>query len=428
MSVGMAALGGCNVGFGGGPDDDSGTAEATPATTFTTNDDWQAPSTAPADDVSAHVLVENLEIPWDIAVAPDGDLFVTERTGRVNRFSAGDIETVVTPGDAIDAGALDPDSDERPWWVEGGEGGTLGVAVHPLYPDYSFVYVYYTATVDDEIANRVSRFDVSLDEPAASETVLVDGIPASNIHNGGRITFGPDGYLWVTVGDAGEGQHARDLGVLGGSVLRLQPNGEPAPDNPELGDAADPRIFTSGHRNPQGLVWLPDGTPVASEHGPTGRDEVNRLVGGADYGWPDVRDADAYRQADDVHPPLLNTGRGTAWAPTGSRFYTGDAVPSWRNRMLIGGLGSQQVVVVTLTPPGQDLPPADDGRRFADDWFDDAYTATAHTVLKNELGRVRHLEQGPNGELYAVTSNRDGRAKQPFPRENDDVLVRIDTN
>jgi glucose/arabinose dehydrogenase len=290
------------------------------------------------------------------------------------------------------------------------------------------VYVYYTATADGGIENRLSRFDVGADDPGATEEVLVDGIPANNYHNGGRITFGPYDHLWVTTGDAGEKERAADPSALVGKVLRLTPEGDPAPDNPDLGDDADPRVFTYGHRNPQGIVWLPDGTMVASEHGPTGYDEINRLVAGDDYGWPGVREPDAYRQADDVRPPLTTTGGGNSWAPTGSLFYTGDGLPSWRNRMLVGGLVSQQVVVVTLTPPGQDLPPVAGGERFDADWFDGAYTATAHTVLEDELGRVRHLEQGPDGGAYAVTSNRDGRAKEPFPRERDDVLVRLEPN
>lgn len=398
-----------------------------PDASFTPSE-WSAPTEAPTSDIERTVLVERLEIPWDIAVAGNGDLFVTERVGRVNRFSDGDLDAVFAPEDAIDAGSISPGPKERQWWVKGGEGGTLGVAIHPDYPDVEVLYVYYTASVDGGKRNRVSRFDLSADDPAATERVVVGDIPANKYHNGGRITFGPRGALWVTTGDAGDGALAADPSALPGSVLRVTVNGDPAPDNPDI-PGGDPRVFTYGHRNPQGLVWLPDGTPVATEHGPAGRDEVNRLVSGGFYAWPDTRTAEEYGglpDDSDVRRPLANTG-GTAWAPTGSLFYTGDAVPSWRNRVLIGGLGSQQLIAVTLSSPEADLPPlGEEGRRFDADWLDDAYTATAHPMLRDELGRIRHVEQGLDGELYAITSNRDGRSSEAFPKENHDVLVRLE--
>lgn len=382
--------------------------------------EWSAPTDAPAA-VSRNVLVENLEIPWDIAVAPNGDLFVTERVGRVTRFTGSEVNAVLSPDEAIDAGSLAPGADERPWWVKGGEGGTLGVAVHPGYPDVPALFVYYTAQSGDSRINRVSRFDLGADDPAATETVLIDQMPANKFHNGGRVTFGPNGYLWVTTGDAGQKPLAQDTTSPAAKVLRITVNGEPAPDNPSLGD---PRVFTYGHRNSQGLAWTPDGDRFVSEHGPSGKDEINRLVKGTNYGWPDVRAGSQYLGSQ-AHPPVVNTGSNT-WAPTGMQFYTGDVVPSWRNRLLIGGLISQQVIVATLTPAGEPLPPADDGQRFDAPWTDDAYTVTAHTFLTDELGRVRHLEQGPDGGIYAITSNRDGRASGDFPRERDDVLVRLE--
>lgn len=384
-------------------------------------EEWTAPTDAPAE-VSRNVLVKNLEIPWDIAVAPNGDLFVTERVGRVSRFTGDRIESVLAPEAAIDAESLEPGSDERPWWVKGGEGGTLGVAVHPQYPDVQVLFVYYTASVGGGKVNRVSRFRLDADDPGATETVIVDELPANKYHNGGRLTFGPKGYLWVTTGDAGQKSLAADPSSPAGKVLRVTVDGEPAPDNPGFTDG---RVYTYGHRNGQGLAWTPDGETLFTEHGPSGKDEINRLVAGESYGWPDVRTGSSYPESD-AHPPLANTG-GDTWAPTGTLFYTGDVVDSWQNRLLIGGLISQQVIVATLTPPDAEPPPVGDGRQFAADWTDDAYTVTAHTFLTNELGRVRHLEQGPDGGVYAITSNRDGRANGEFPRDVDDVLVRLES-
>ncbi|MFB6171429.1 MAG: PQQ-dependent sugar dehydrogenase [Haloarculaceae archaeon] len=387
--------------------------------------DWEAPSTSPTTaSVSPTRLVENLEIPWDLSFAPNGDLFITERVGRVARFDGDAVRTVARPSDAIDAGSLQPGSDKRPWWVDGGEGGTLGVATHPAYPDPPFVYVYYTTKSGGKKHNKVVRYDAEADEPESTAEVIVDGIPANLYHNGGRLVFGPRNYLWVTTGDAGEPKKAQDPGTLNGKILRITPDGDPAPDNPGLDD---PRVFSYGHRNPQGVTWTPDNVVLETEHGPSGHDEMNRLIAGDNYGWPVARTADAYRDNPQFHRPLLNSGSAPSWAPTGCVFYTGDAVPAWTNRLVVGTLVGQHINVVTLTPPDGQLPPLDgDSRRFQGDWFDDAYVATSHKLLKDVLGRVRLVTQGPDGALYAITSNRDGRANGKFPREVDDVLVRFD--
>ena len=384
--------------------------------------DWESPTASPVETaVEAEVLVENLEIPWDLSFAPNGELLITERVGRIKVFDGDEVSEVGRPADAIDAGSIDPGSEESSWWVEGGEGGTLGVAAHPGYPDPPVVYVYYTYEDGGDRYNRVAYVDASADDPAETETTIVDEIPADSYHNGGRLAFGPENYLWISTGDAGEEPLAADPESLAGKILRVTPDGDAVPGTP---DAGDPRVFSYGHRNPQGVAFLPDGTPVINEHGPAGRDEVSVLTPGANYGWPDVRDAAEYPGAD-VHPPVANTGTTETWAPSGSVFYTGDALPQWRNRLVLGALGGQHVNVVTLSQPDRGLPPADRGRRFDDEFYDDRYTATSHRAFEDELGRVRHVEQGPDGALYAVTCNRDGRAGEGFPTERDDVLVRF---
>ncbi len=219
-----------------GGDADTPTPEPTPVpepdTAFTPSE-WTAPTDAPARDVERTVLVENLEVPWDVSVAANGDLFVTERVGRVSRFADGDLDTVFAPADAIDAEAVPQDQTEQQWWVQGGEGGTLGVAVHPDYPDVEVLYVYYTAQVDDGgKRNRVSRFDLSADDPAATERVVVGDVAANQFHNGGRIAFGPRGYLWVTLGDAGEDALAADPGALPGRCCASPRTASPRPTTP----------------------------------------------------------------------------------------------------------------------------------------------------------------------------------------------------
>lgn len=436
LAVTAAALAGCSsppesdgpstdVGPEESPDEDYDLTVEHNAKTWPDYDpEWTAPTESPEVELTTEVLVENLEIPWDLSFATDGELFITERTGRLLRYQSGEVVAATRPPDAIDAGALPPGSDEDSWWVEGGEGGTMGTTVHPNYPDVPMVYVYYTADAHGGLVNRLAAIDVTDDDPGANATTLLE-TPADSYHNGGRITFGPANYLWVTTGDAGQESLAADPSSLAGKILRLTPTGEPAPDNPDLGSGADPRVFTLGHRNSQGIAWLPDATPVISEHGGP-PDEVNVLTAGDDYGWPSTRQPDEYAGSR-YHPPVASSAvQGDGWPPAGAVFYTGDSVPAFRNRFLVGSLRAQRLKVFTLTPSGDDLPPlGDTGVRYDGAWLDDSYTATSHDLLADDLGRIRHVEQGPNGDLYAITSNRDGRATGPFPTERDDRLVRI---
>ncbi|MFC6940332.1 PQQ-dependent sugar dehydrogenase [Salinirubellus sp. GCM10025818] len=438
LGTGATATGlaGCTGYVGGDTRTPTATATATPEASDELESwsrygpDWEAPTDSPLQGVSFEPIVTKLKVPWDFAFAPNDDLFVTERVGRILRVENGVADVVAEPEAVVDASAIDP-GDEGGWWSTGGEDGLLGVAVHPAYPDQPYVYAYYTYRDEEAPAgqyNRVVRYDVTAEDVAGTEEIVVDEIPAEQYHNGGRLAFGPRDYLWVTCGDGGQPEKSTDPSFLGGKVLRVQPSGEAAPENPEW-DGGDPRVFTIGHRNPQGVTWLPDGTPVVTEHGPGGRDEVNVLEAGANYGWPDARRADGYRGTD-FHRPVVNTGNRT-WAPTGCVFYTGDAVPAWRNRLMIGALRGQHVNAVTLSPPETDLPPMDggDARRFDADWLDPRFVATSHKLFRNELGRVRCIGQGPDGNAYGITSNRDGRAEgEAFPREEDDVLVRFVQN
>jgi len=368
--------------------------------------DWSPPTKPPETDVAVETVVEGLKIPWDLAFAPNGELFISQRPGTILRYDAGAIEPVASPEDIVDARAIDTD-EEGGWWAAGGEGGLMGVAVHPNYPDVPLVYAFYTYAEDGSELNKLVRYDVSREEPRAR--TLIDAIPGESYHNGSRIAFGPADYLWVTTGDAGDGALARDPSSLAGKVLRLEPDGSAPADNPEI-EGADPRVYSLGHRNPQSVTFLPDATPVVSEHGPAARDEVNVLRPGGDYGWgPEddrVRDGETYPDTD-YRRPVVNTGPESTWAPPGAVFYTGDAVPSWRNRLVVGGLGSQRLNVVTLYPTDGDPSSAEGGTRFDADWMDPDYSAVHHTALADELGRIRHVEQGPDGSLYARPSRFD---------------------
>jgi glucose/arabinose dehydrogenase len=394
--------------------------------------EWQPPRSSPAEaEFRTETIVENLEIPWDVEFAADGELFFSERIGRISRYSAGEIEGVTEPEDVIDhATAVSPDLEEQRWWGGGSEGGLLGIALHPNYPDVPVLYAYYTYAKneeEEEYRNRLVFYDLEDDN---AETVVIDDIPGNRIiHNGGRLAFGPRNYLWVTTGDSGKGELAQDGGNLAGKVLRLEPDGTAPGGNPGFDD---PRVLTIGHRNPQSIAWMPAGTALAAEHGELARDEVNVVGAGNNYGWPEVRggpDDDRYKSyaaRSEVTPPLVNTGPAETWAPPGGVFYTGDDVPALTNRFVLGGLVSQRLNVVSVY---EGDPPDVGGTRYDADWMHPEYDAVAHALLKDEIGRIRHVEQGPNGELYAVTSNRDGRSAEPeedtFPKEGDDRLVRV---
>ncbi len=382
------------------------------------------PATAPTQDPPVETIVEGLEIPWDLSFAPDGTLYLTERTGRLSRIVDGEREVVLEPENVVQTETSADD-----WWVDGAEAGVLGVAVSPTS---EFLFVYYTANVTGVIRNRIVRYDRTAANMQATMEVIVDDIPTADqvgdplVHNGGRLTFGPEGYLWATVGDANQPEGARDPSTLNGKLLRLTEDGEGAPGNPDHG--GDERVYTGGHRNPQGVTWLSDDWAVVTEHGPTMRDEVSMVYPGGEYGWNQVRGRpaddlyDAYADHPDVVPPLIHKF-GQTWAPSGATMYTGEAVPSWHNRLLVGGLSGQCVFVVTLLSSADAFPGG--GERFSADWLDDAYDAVVHRALEDEIGRIRLVEAGPDGELYAITSNWDARAVDPFPRETDDRLVRI---
>ena len=385
---------------------------------------WAGPETSPLGaEFEVETLVEGLEIPWDTAFAPDGTCFVSERVGRVGRYDpgSGGFETVLEPEAVTEQASSVAPGEDGDWWDGGGEGGLLGIALHPNYPDVPVLYGFYTYGSED-LRNRLSLFELG-DDP--EETVVVDGLPGEDYHNGARLAFGPRNYLWVTTGDAGTEAASADPDSLAGKVLRLKPDGTAPADNPDVGD---PRVYSYGHRNPQAMAFLPDGTPIVTEHGPSARDEVVVVERGRDHGWPEVRSGGAddqygrYGDSDGVASPLVNTGSEETWAPSGGVFYTGEAVPALRNRLLVGGLRSQTLFSISVH--GGDAPDIG-GTRYDDRWLHPDYESVAHDLLADELGRIRHVEQGPDGGLYAITSNRDGRANAPFPVEGDDRLVRI---
>lgn len=348
------------------------------------------PTPTPIGPVSLTVetVVGGLVAPWEVAFAPDGHVFLTERPGRVRVMVNGQLqdEPILT----LDVAAV-------------GEAGLLGLAIYPEYARQPWIYLYYTYAEENTLWNRVVRYTFTGDR-LVDPVVILDRIPGASLHNGGRIAFGPDGQLYVTTGDARNPNLAQDPNSLAGKVLRLAPDGSIPPDNPFPGSP----VWSLGHRNPQGLAWTVDGRLYATEHGPTGdlglaaHDEVNLIEPGRNYGWPYVAGNVVLRDLPDATPPVIESGDDT-WAPSGATIVRSGRIPQWQGNLLFAGLRSQALWRLVLAPDGR-------------------HAQQLEPLYWGEFGRLRTVVEGPDGAIYLLTSNRDGRGS---PQRADDRLLRI---
>ncbi len=321
-------------------------------------------------------VATGLEIPWEIAFLPDRSALVTERPGRV-RLLERDGRLRRRPVARVPVSAQ-------------GEGGLLGLAIDPRFSQNHFTYLYYTTAE----GMRLERWRYEGGR-LLRERSLVDGIQAGSVHDSGRIAFGPDGRLYVATGDAGQGELAQQADSLNGKFLALSPA-------QYRGAGGRPEIISRGHRNPQGFDWEP-GTRrlLATEHGPSegvdgpaGYDEVNRIVSGGNYGWPAVYgfDQSGFDAPLKVYRLPL--------APSGATFVARHG-SAWTGSFVFACLRGEQLRRLVFTH----------GRIAAD-----------VPLLRGRFGRLRTVVEGPDGALYALTSNRDGRGT---PRAGDDRILRI---
>ena len=338
------------------------------------------PSGPPTVDVSVSTLATGLDVPWGLAPLRDGSVLVTLRDAA--RL------VVVTPDGAVQ-GVDGPGADQlEATVVPQGEGGLLGVAVLEESGGGLDIALYAT-TADD---NRVLRGTLRDGSLGALHVVLA-GIPAARNHDGGRLAVGPDGFLYVSTGDAGSVTRAQDRADLGGKILRITADGEPAPGNP---DPSSP-VWSLGHRNVQGLGWSGDGRMFASEFGQNTYDEVNVIHPGGNYGWPEVEGTGG-SDAGFVDPV-------TVWA-TSQASPSGLAVTD--EGVYVAGLRGQRLWRLPLLPAGAD---------------DAAGVGTPQPLLDGEHGRLRAVAVAADGSLLVATSNTDGRGD---PRDGDDRILRVE--
>jgi aldose sugar dehydrogenase len=333
-------------------------------------------------------VASNLEVPWAIAFAPDGRVFITERPGRVRVIEQGRLrpEPMATIREVVSAE----------------ESGLMDLTLHPQFASNHYLYLAYAYRGDGQRV-RVVRFRETAGA-LADPQVIIENIPAARFHAGTRTRFGPDGRLYITTGDAIQRELAQRLDSLAGKTLRLNDDGGVPPDNPFVGQPnARPEIWTYGHRNSQGIAWQPGaGAQFQTEHGPSGfdgprgGDEVNIIERGRNYGWPVIHHT---QTKEGMIAPLLEYT--PAVAPASALFYYGSAFPQFRGDFFFGNLRGECMVRVKL-----------DGSRVVNQ----------ERLLQGRYGRIREVAEGPDGAIYFSTSNRDGRGK---PAPNDDRILRI---
>ncbi len=315
-------------------------------------------------------VVQDLDIPWEVAFLPGDEILLTERPGRLLKIGQ-DRKVIQVSGVA-----------------HVGEGGLLGLVLHPDFKTNSLIYLYLTAEDGDKLVNRVERYKLQ-DNSLSDRKVIIAGILGSSNHDGGRLEFGPDGYLYATTGDAEQPNLAQNTNSLNGKILRVKDDGSIPMDNP-FGNA----IYSYGHRNVQGLAWDQQGRLWATEHGrsgfQSGYDELNLIEKGKNYGWPEIQGDE---QQQGMTTPVIHSGPNETWAPSGAAFIEGS--------IFFAGLRGETLYQAEIA---------------------NGKVVSLKKHLQSEYGRLRAVRLGPDGFLYITTSNRDGRGD---PKLNDDKLLRI---
>ncbi|WP_319558960.1 PQQ-dependent sugar dehydrogenase [Marispirochaeta sp.] len=320
-------------------------------------------------------ITEGIPNPWAFAFLSEGEVLITQRSGRLWRL---DIDS----GKRSEIGGL-------PEINAGGQGGLLDIVLHPDYPRTSWIYLSHVVSTSGGAATAVSRARLAADRLTDLERVFtVDNTGSTTMHFGSRLVFDDEGYLYISLGDRGEDQRSQDLSDHAGTILRLHDDGRIPEDNP-YGAA-----FSYGHRNVQGMVFDPVSREIwTHEHGARGGDEVNILKKGANYGWPVISYGTHYNgakigvgtAAPGMEQPLVYWDPSIA--PSGMSVYTGDSFLSWQGDIFLGALAGQHL------------------RRLK---RNESSIVAQEVLLKGRIGRVRDVRQGPDGRIYLLTDERNG--------------------
>jgi len=341
------------------------------------------------------VLAKSLEHPWAVEPLPGGDLLVTEKPGRLRVVTAaGKVGQPIAGLSRVDAR---------------GQGGLLDVALSPKFDSDRTIYWSYSEPRKGGNATSVARGSLSDDRKRLDQIrVIFRALPTydGTAHFGSRLAFGPDGMLYITLGDRSEAPmrpQAQQLNSHMGKILRISPDGSAPKDNPFVGQSnALPEIWTTGHRNVQAAAFDPEGRLWDVEHGANGGDELNLVEKGKNYGWPVVAYGEEYSGRPISGAVTAREGYEQPvyyWdpviAPSGAQFYTGDAFPAWKGSLFVGGMKDQKLVRLTLE--------------------NDRVTGEEH-LLADRGQRIRDVRQGPDGALYVVTDENKGQLWKIGPR------------
>lgn len=341
------------------------------------------------------VLAKGLDHPWAVEPLPGGDLLVTEKPGRLRIVSA--------------AGKVGQPIAGLPPVAAAGQGGLLDVALSPTFDSDRTIYWSYSEPRKGGNATSVARGVLAPDRRSLGQVrVIFRAMPTydGQHHFGSRLAFGPDGMLYITLGERSDTPmrpQAQQLDSHMGKILRISPDGSVPKDNPFVGQSnARPEIWSRGHRNVQAAAFDSEGRLWEIEHGTNGGDELNLVEKGKNYGWPVVAYGEEYSGQPIAGAVTAREGTEQPvyyWdpviAPSGAQFYTGDAFPAWKGNLFVGGMKDHKLVRLTL-----------DNNRV---------TGEEH-LLADRGQRVRDVRQGPDGALYVVTDEKNGQLWRMAPR------------
>jgi len=344
------------------------------------------------------IVAQKLEVPWEMVWGPDGWIWFTERPGRINRLhpETGQITELLRLRDCYNDGA---------------SAGLHGLALHPDFSRTPYVYIIYNYSLDTDsndytVALRCVRYTYdSLDDRLTEPVVYLDSISVRNPVQAGKLCITSDRKLLLTTADGSSKATSQDVSALAGKMLRINLDGSVPEDNPFPGSY----VYTVGHRCPQGLVEAPNGAYYSSEHGPLKDDEINIIIKGGNYGWPDVSgycdgpEEIKYCNEHEVVEPIY------AWTPTlatsSIEFYNDTTIPEWNNCLLVTTLKEQDFRVLRLNVRGDSV-------------------ISEEVLLDGVFGRLRDFCIAPDGSVLISTSNQtEDMVRNPPGRH--DLIIRL---